>query len=29
MAARVSVLRPIAPSRAFDNQIRKLNRLAG
>lgn len=29
MAARVSVLRRIVPSRAFDRQIRKLNRLAG
>ena len=29
MAARVSLLRRIVPSRAFDNQIRKLNRLAG
>jgi len=29
MAGRVSVLRRIVPSRAFDKQIRKLNRLAG
>jgi len=29
MAARVSLLRRIVPSRAFDRQIRKLNRLAG
>jgi NAD(P)-dependent dehydrogenase (short-subunit alcohol dehydrogenase family) len=29
MAGRVSVLRRIVPSRAFDRQIRKLNRLAG
>jgi len=29
MAARVSILRRIVPSRAFDKQIRKLNRLAG
>jgi NAD(P)-dependent dehydrogenase (short-subunit alcohol dehydrogenase family) len=29
MAARVSLLRRIVPSRAFDTQIRKLNRLAG
>jgi hypothetical protein len=29
MARRVSVLRRIVPSRAFDKQIRKLNRLAG
>jgi hypothetical protein len=29
MAKRVSVLRRIVPSRAFDRQIRKLNRLAG
>ncbi|WP_044508251.1 oxidoreductase [Gordonia sp. KTR9] len=28
MAARVSVLRRLVPSRAFDRQIRKLNRLA-
>jgi NAD(P)-dependent dehydrogenase (short-subunit alcohol dehydrogenase family) len=28
-AARVSTLRRIAPARAFDRQIRKLNRLAG
>jgi len=28
MAGRVSALRRIVPSRAFDNQIRKLNRLA-
>ena len=28
-AGRVSVLRRIAPARAFDKQIRKLNRLAG
>jgi NAD(P)-dependent dehydrogenase (short-subunit alcohol dehydrogenase family) len=28
-AGRVSVLRRVAPSRAFDKQIRKLNRLAG
>ena len=29
MAARVSLLRRIVPSRTFDKQIRKLNRLAG
>jgi hypothetical protein len=29
MAKRVSLLRRIVPSRAFDKQIRKLNRLAG
>jgi NAD(P)-dependent dehydrogenase (short-subunit alcohol dehydrogenase family) len=29
MAGRVSILRRIVPSRAFDKQIRKLNRLAG
>jgi len=29
MAARVSILRRIVPSSAFDRQIRKLNRLAG
>jgi len=29
MARRVSILRRFVPSRAFDNQIRKLNRLAG
>ena len=29
MAQRVSLLRRIVPSRAFDQQIRKLNRLAG
>jgi short-subunit dehydrogenase len=29
MAARVSLLRRIVPSRAFDRQVRKLNRLAG
>ncbi|MGO4423565.1 short-chain dehydrogenase/reductase, partial [Streptomyces sp. MCAF7] len=29
MAKRVSLLRRIVPSRAFDRQIRKLNRLAG
>ena len=29
MAARVSLLRRLVPSRAFDQQIRKLNRLAG
>jgi hypothetical protein len=29
MAGRVSALRRIVPSRAFDKQIRKLNRLAG
>jgi len=29
MAGRVSLLRRIVPSRAFDTQIRKLNRLAG
>jgi NAD(P)-dependent dehydrogenase (short-subunit alcohol dehydrogenase family) len=29
MAGRVSVLRRIVPSRAFDKQIRKLNRLVG
>jgi hypothetical protein len=29
MAARVSPLRRIVPSRAFGNQVRKLNRLAG
>lgn len=29
VAGRVSTLRRIAPSRAFDKQIRKLNRLAG
>jgi NAD(P)-dependent dehydrogenase (short-subunit alcohol dehydrogenase family) len=29
MAGRVSVLRRVVPSRAFDTQIRKLNRLAG
>jgi len=29
MAARVSLLRRIVPSRAFDKQIRKINRLAG
>jgi short-subunit dehydrogenase len=29
MAGRVSLLRRIVPSRAFDNQIRELNRLAG
>jgi hypothetical protein len=28
-AGRVSVLRRVVPSRAFDKQIRKLNRLAG
>lgn len=28
MAKRVSLLRRIVPSRAFDQQIRKLNRLA-
>jgi NAD(P)-dependent dehydrogenase (short-subunit alcohol dehydrogenase family) len=29
VAGRVSVLRRVAPARAFDKQIRKLNRLAG
>jgi NAD(P)-dependent dehydrogenase (short-subunit alcohol dehydrogenase family) len=29
MASRVSILRRLVPSRAFDRQIRKLNRLAG
>jgi short-subunit dehydrogenase len=29
LAGRVSVLRRLAPARAFDKQIRKLNRLAG
>jgi short-subunit dehydrogenase len=29
MAARVSILRRLVPSAAFDRQIRKLNRLAG
>jgi hypothetical protein len=29
MAARVSLLRRIVPSRTFDKQIRKLNQLAG
>ena len=29
MARRVSLLRRIVPSRAFDKQVRKLNRLAG
>jgi hypothetical protein len=29
MARRVSLLRRIVPSSAFDQQIRKLNRLAG
>ena len=29
MAGRVSLLRRVVPSRAFDKQIRKLNRLAG
>ena len=29
VAGRVSVLRRVAPSRAFDKQIRKVNRLAG
>jgi NAD(P)-dependent dehydrogenase (short-subunit alcohol dehydrogenase family) len=29
MAGRISVLRRIVPSRAFDKQIRKLNRVAG
>ena len=29
IAGRVSVLRRVAPARAFDKQIRKLNRLAG
>jgi hypothetical protein len=28
-AGRVSVLRRVVPPRAFDKQIRKLNRLAG
>ena len=29
LAGRVSVLRRFVPARAFDKQIRKLNRLAG
>ena len=29
MAGRVSLLRRIVPSRTFDKQLRKLNRLAG
>jgi hypothetical protein len=29
LAAQVSVLRRLAPSRLFDRQIRKVNKLAG
>lgn len=29
MAGRVSTLRRVAPARAFDKQIRKMNQLAG
>jgi hypothetical protein len=29
MAGRVSTLRRVVPARAFDKQIRKINKLAG